>query len=241
MKTAAELVSELRKKEGMSQEEFAKKLGYTSKSTINKIEKGINDISYEKLVKLIEEYRLTYKDFQSNSELETNRLILRHLKDSDLESVFYNYANDDEVTKYLSWPTHKSLDDTKKIFDIWKNDDELKKKYHYFVILKETNELIGSVDVVTFIDGNPEIGIVLGRKWWNQGIMTEATKKLIDVLFKDGYKKIIMKAMKENIASNRLINKCGFNFIGEEEFPMPLKNKVVICNVYELHNLKERN
>jgi len=63
MKTAAELIYEIRKKEGMSQEEFAKKLGYSSKSTINKIEKGVNDISYEKLIKLIEEYRLTYKDF----------------------------------------------------------------------------------------------------------------------------------------------------------------------------------
>lgn len=65
MKSAAELILELRKREGLSQEEFAKKLGYTSKSTINKIEKGINDISYEKLVKLIEDYCLTYKDFQT--------------------------------------------------------------------------------------------------------------------------------------------------------------------------------
>lgn len=64
MKSASELILELRKREGLSQEEFAKKLGYTSKSTINKIEKGINDISYEKLVKLIEDYCLTYKDFQ---------------------------------------------------------------------------------------------------------------------------------------------------------------------------------
>ena len=54
MKSAAELILELRKREGLSQEAFAKKLGYASKSTINKIEKGINDISYEKLVKLIE-------------------------------------------------------------------------------------------------------------------------------------------------------------------------------------------
>jgi len=66
MKSAAELIYEIRKKSGLSQEEFAKKLGYSSKSTINKIEKGINDISYEKLIKLIEEYRLTYKDFEDN-------------------------------------------------------------------------------------------------------------------------------------------------------------------------------
>ncbi len=63
MKSLSTLIKELRKKDGLSQEEFAKKLGYTSKSTINKIEKGINDISYEKLVLLIEQYHLSYKDF----------------------------------------------------------------------------------------------------------------------------------------------------------------------------------
>jgi len=234
MKTAAELIYEIRKKEGLSQEEFAKKLGYSSKSTINKIEKGINDISYEKLVKLIEEYQLTYEDFRDSKLIETKRLYIRHLMDSDVNSVFNNYANDDEVTKYLSWPTHKSIETTKAVFEMWKKEDEIKKKYHYFVILKETNELIGSIDVPYFIDGNPEIGIVLGRKWWNRGYMTEATMKMIDILFEDGYSKIIMKAMKENIASNRVIEKCGFKFIGEENFPVPLKNTSVICNVYEL-------
>lgn len=64
---------------------------------------------------LIEEYNLTYKDFKSKepSLIETDRLILRYLKPSDLKSVFYNYANDDEVTKYLFWPTHKTIKDTK--------------------------------------------------------------------------------------------------------------------------------
>lgn len=234
MKTAAELIYEIRKKEGLSQEEFAKKLGYSSKSTINKIEKRINDISYEKLIKLIVEYQLTYKDFQDSKLIETKRLYFRYLKDSDINSVFNNYANDDEVTKYLSWPSHKSIETTKAVFEMWKKDEEIKKKYHYFVILKETNELIGSIDVPFFINGNPEIGIVLGRKWWNKGYMTEATLKMIDILFNDGYYKIIMKAMKENIASNRVIEKCGFKFIGEEDFPVPLKNTSVICNVYEL-------
>ena len=73
--------------------------------------------------------------------VETEHLILRYLQDDDLESVFYNYANDDEVTKYLTWPTHKTIEDTKRIFNVWKNQDELIQKYHYFIVIKETNEL----------------------------------------------------------------------------------------------------
>lgn len=45
---------------------------------------------------------------------ETNRLVLRYLDDTDLDAVFSNYANDDEVTKYLTWTTHQSIEDTKK-------------------------------------------------------------------------------------------------------------------------------
>lgn len=41
---------------------------------------------------------------------ETERLILRPFVESDAQSVFENWASDDEVTKYLTWPTHPSVD-----------------------------------------------------------------------------------------------------------------------------------
>lgn len=242
MKSAAELVFEIRKKEGLSQEEFAKKLGYTSKSTINKIEKGVNDISYEKLVKLIEDYCLTYKDFQTRNKIETERLILRYLNDKDLESVFNNYANDDDVTKYLTWSAHKTIEDTQNAFKFWQDESPELKKYHYFIELKETHELIGSCAVVKFNDGIPEIGYVLGKKWWNKGIMTEACKKLIDILIEDGYSKILIKAVEDNIGSIRVIEKCGFKFVKQDKVFQSLKNITQTCNFYEICNEKlDRN
>lgn len=53
MSKLGEKIKEIRLKEGLSQEAFAKELGYNSRSTINKIEKGINEISYEKLMLLV--------------------------------------------------------------------------------------------------------------------------------------------------------------------------------------------
>lgn len=58
MNKLGEKIKEIRLKEGLSQEAFAKELGYNSRSTINKIEKGINEISYEKLMLLIKKYEL---------------------------------------------------------------------------------------------------------------------------------------------------------------------------------------
>ena len=58
MSKLGDKIKEIRINEGLSQEAFAKELGYTSKSTINKIEKGINEISYDKLMLLIDKYNL---------------------------------------------------------------------------------------------------------------------------------------------------------------------------------------
>lgn len=62
MNKLGEKIKEIRIKEGLSQEAFAKELGYTSKSTINKIEKGINEISYEKLMLLIKKYGISLNE-----------------------------------------------------------------------------------------------------------------------------------------------------------------------------------
>ena len=59
-------IKEIRLENGMSQEEFAKELGYTSKSTVNKIEKGVNDMSYDKLELLIQKFDLKVNELFDN-------------------------------------------------------------------------------------------------------------------------------------------------------------------------------
>jgi len=58
-KQFGEKIKEIRLKNKMSQQEMADSLGYTSRSTINKIEEGINDMSYDKIIRLIELYGLS--------------------------------------------------------------------------------------------------------------------------------------------------------------------------------------
>ena len=54
MSTVGENILLMRKRLGWTQEELATKMGYKSKSTINKIELGINDIPQSKIVKFAE-------------------------------------------------------------------------------------------------------------------------------------------------------------------------------------------
>ena len=60
--TFGDKIKKVRLEHGMSQEEFAKELGYTSKSTVNKIEKGVNDMSQDKLELLIKKFDLEVND-----------------------------------------------------------------------------------------------------------------------------------------------------------------------------------
>ena len=50
-------------------------------------------------------------------QLETDRLILRRFTADDAESVFNHWASDEEVTRYLTWPAHKSIDVSRGFMD----------------------------------------------------------------------------------------------------------------------------
>ena len=102
---------------------------------------------------------------------------------------------------------------------------------------KDNNELIGMIDVVRFHDGAPEIGYNLSRKYWNQGYMTRALGLLCDRLFEDGFKTILIEAMEDNIGSNRVIQKNGFEYTGNRK--MIHKGQEVTVNSYRKDKVKE--
>jgi ribosomal-protein-alanine N-acetyltransferase len=164
--------------------------------------------------------------------LETDRLILRPFEYDDASAMFDNWASDDEVTKYLTWPTHKSIDETKYILDLWIKQYEKPERINFAITLKKTNELIGGIDVVGYIDNDPVIGYNLARKYWNNGYMSEACKTVINYLFSLGYETIRIDAAKENIGSNKVIQKCGGIFTEEYNDYLPLKDKYMIINKY---------
>ena len=51
--------------------------------------------------------------------LETERLILRRFTMDDADAMFQNWASDDEVTKYLTWPTHTDVSVSKTVINSW--------------------------------------------------------------------------------------------------------------------------
>ena len=171
-----------------------------------------------------------------NKRIETKRLILRSPKASDAEPMFSNWANDPEVTKYLTWNPHESVEVTKMIVSRWLQEEEDPKTVRFLITVKGNDDPVGSIDVVGYHDGDPEIGYCLSRKLWGQGYMTEACQAVMAYLFALGHKRILIDAAEENAGSNRVIAKCGFRFVGKEhkEHTSVFKEAPVTLNHYEI-------
>lgn len=148
--------------------------------------------------------------------IETNRLILRRFALSDAQAMFDNWASDNEVTTYLTWPAHTDVSVTERVLGDWIPQYEQETCYRWAITLKENGpEPIGSIDVVRWLeDGEvPEIGYCMGKRWWHQGIMSEALGAVIGFLFgRVGVERIMARHDVNNPHSGGVMRKCGMKF-----------------------------
>ena len=164
--------------------------------------------------------------------VETDRLLLRPFAPEDAEDMFNGWTSDPEVAKYVTWPAHKDVSVTRALLAQWEKEYEKPERLNFAIVIKETNELIGGIDVVGYIEGTPVIGYNLNRKFWNRGYMTEACRRVIELLFEKGHDTVKIDAMVENAASNRVIVKCGGVLVCTNDDERPLKGDMVRVNRY---------
>ena len=156
-------------------------------------------------------------DHLGTKRLETERLILRPFTMEDAESVFKNWASDDEVTRYLTWPTHRTVEDSRRYMEFCINGYSDPSSYQWGIELKETHELIGNISVVRIVDEIDylELGWVIGRKYWGNGYTAEAASALLDFLFNEvGANCISAGHDVNNPNSGRVMQKIGMKYEG---------------------------
>lgn len=147
--------------------------------------------------------------------IETDRLILRRLEKNDAVSMFHNWSNDAEVTKFLRWPANKEVKQAEQIIEMWTVDYENLNFYQWGIVPKSLGEPIGTISVVGIDEKaeKVEIGYCIGRKWWHQGYMSEAFAAIIKFLFEEVHANRI-EAMHEpkNPNSGKVMEKCGLRY-----------------------------
>ena len=167
--------------------------------------------------------------------LETERLLLRPFSPDDAQAMFDGWANDPEVTRYVTWGPHGTVETTRALLSYWIREYEKPERLNFAIELKADGRLIGGIDVVGYlggVKGTPVIGYALSKAHWNHGYMTEACQRLLDHLFSLGYKEVRIDAMPENTGSVRVIEKCGGRFLCAETEERPLKGDRVLVNRY---------
>ena len=167
--------------------------------------------------------------------IETDRLLLRRFEIQDSDAVFENWASSENATKYLTWEPHKNICETRRLIRGWVDAYKDKKFYEWAVVLKDTNELIGSIDATpAFLTRTFEIGYCFGEKWLNCGYATEAVKSIMNFLFNRlSCKRIRAKCSVDNKASQRVLTKVGMTLKKKEIF-IPAERGFITCNCYEI-------
>ena len=151
----------------------------------------------------------------TNVVLTTDRLTLRPWRESDLND-FYEYASVDGVGQMAGWNPHRNVEESKTILSHFIEGK------HVFA-LEHQGKVIGSLGIEEYSEENypelnalqgREIGYVLSKAYWGQGLMPEAVKAVIDWLF-NGVQLdfIIVGHFDRNAQSKRVVEKCGFQYV----------------------------
>ena len=150
----------------------------------------------------------------SQVTLQTDRLMLRSWKESDLED-FYEYAKVDGVGQMAGWLPHKDREESAKILQLFISE---KKTF----AIEYDGKVIGSLGIELYDEkkfpefqelAGRELGFVLSRDYWGRGIMPEAVQRVLRYLFDEtGLDFLMCGHYTENRQSKRVQEKCGFRY-----------------------------
>lgn len=154
--------------------------------------------------------------------LETDRLILRGWQLEDLQDL-YEYAGVPGVGEMAGWKHHENIETTKQILQDFIDANAVFALQH-----KATGKVIGSLGLhFSWANNDPqysnlnskEIGYVLSKDYWGQGLMVEALESIISLCFNEyDFDMLTCGHFITNRQSQRVIEKSGFRFAKNNTF-----------------------
>lgn len=154
---------------------------------------------------------------QGTRTLETPRLILRRFCVGDAPAMFRNWSADPEVTRFMTWMPNGDIETARAVLRSWVPEYRKADYYQWAIVLKSLGEPVGSISVVHSRDDirSAEIGYCIGRRWWHQGITSEAFGAVIVFLIGgEGYSRIEARHDPRNPHSGGVMKKCGLRYEG---------------------------
>ena len=174
--------------------------------------------------------------FKELPTLYTKSLMLRKITLEDAQDIF-GYSKDPEVTRFVTWEPHKSIDDSinflKSVIQRYENNEPS----DWGIIYKENNKFIGTCGYVLWVPVHSlaEIAYALSREYWGKGLVTEAVKEVIKHGFeKMNLNRIYARCFVENIGSQKVLEKVGMKFEGILREQMFIKGTFRDMKIYSI-------
>jgi len=142
--------------------------------------------------------------------METERLILDSIRESDKEDYFFNISHDKRVLETFICRYAETLED----FDFSSYLTAYQENNRLFAIrLKETGRLIGILISFDENEDSCEIGYGIGSGYWGHGYATEAVSRFLEyLLYEKGFGTVYASFFTGNDASRHVMEKCGMTY-----------------------------
>ena len=173
--------------------------------------------------------------------LETNRLILREIEDNDFEMLYKNIFNNFEYYKFHSQTPFNSFEEYKESVNDYKKLYEEGNHFKWGVVLKESNEMIGLVQLHTedILNNHCKIAWLIGYNYNGHGYAKEAVQEMIKFAFnKVKYHRIDAEIVETNDKSIKLAENLGMYFETIKKENYKLGNEYYDQKVYVIINDK---
>ena len=138
--------------------------------------------------------------------VETERLIIDLIKETDREDYFLNISHDKKVLetficRYAETPDQVDMAP-------YVSSDKM-----FAIRLRETGRLIGIILYFDEQNNACEIGYGIGSRYWNNGYATEAVERFLEYCFDElGLDEVCASFFTANDASRRVMEKCGMTY-----------------------------
>lgn len=170
--------------------------------------------------------------------IQGRRIILQPFKVSDAFFMFRNWANDPDVTRYMTWFPHKDIQETESVISMWEEGYAKADFYQWAILLRQIDEPIGSIGVVRLDEDakSCELGYCIGKTFWHQGYTSEALEEVIKFLFEQvKFEKITARHDIRNPHSGGVMKKCGMRYVEtRENIGQTKEGEPLSCAYYEI-------
>jgi ribosomal-protein-alanine N-acetyltransferase len=144
------------------------------------------------------------------ARIETSRLVIRRPLAADADGIFTRYAGDPEVTRYLGWPRHQSVSDTREFLAFSDAEWTRWPAGPYVIESRASGDLLGGTGLGFDTPDEAATGYVFARDAWGQGFATETLEAMVGLARNLGVRRLYALCHPDHQASWRVLQKGGF-------------------------------